>query len=99
MMYIFSRCDRIIYIDFTDPLAFVRFVQNEWNRIVNVRSGKVSHPQRKQLLNDRCINCILLHCSPFTSRAPMYNIMSFEVLAHKTLSVNSASKISNMALL
>ena len=32
-------CERITHIHFTDPIAFVRFVQNTLNRIVNVPSS------------------------------------------------------------
>ena len=48
---------------------------------------------------DRSMNGILIRCSAFPSRVLMNNSLSFEVLAYTTLSVNSASKISNMSLL
>ena len=32
-------------------------------------------------------------------KGPMYNLLSFSVLAHNTLSANSAIRVSKMALL
>ena len=59
----------------------------------------MNHPQKKAALYHRSMNGILLRCLAFPSRAPMNNPLSFGVLAYTTLSVNSASKISNMPLL
>ena len=59
----------------------------------------MNHPQKEAALYDRSMNGILLRCLAFPSRALMNNPLSFEVLAYTTLSVNSASKISNMSLL
>ena len=53
----------------------------------------MNHPQEKAGLYDSSMNCILLHCELIC------NVLSLEVLGHTTLSVNSASKSSKMALL
>ena len=58
-----------------------------------------SSTKKEAALYDRSMNGILLRCSAFPSRALMNNPLSFEVLASTTLSVNSASNISKMALL
>ena len=36
VLYAFSKCERTIHIHFPDPVSFVRFVHNAWNRIVIV---------------------------------------------------------------
>ena len=58
-----------------------------------------SSTKKEAALYDKSTNGVLLRCSAFPSRALMNNPLSFEVLAYTTLSVNSASKISNMSLL